>query len=154
VAPVSGGAATRSNHRCIIPASGYYEWHGADFAGITLCPYALTIRISLHKRFWRRHNNGFLVRPRKGVSGERAGSRGPCPVTIRQPSGRHPRSYSAARRSPLHLLTVSAATVAHPARKNSANIFAAISLAISAASATPHGPVFARRWSIRRRSSL
>ncbi len=50
--------------------------------------------------------------------------------------------------------TVSAATVAHPTRKNSANIFAVISLAISDASVTPRGPVFARSSRMRRRSSF
>jgi len=50
--------------------------------------------------------------------------------------------------------TASAATVAHPARKNSANILAVVSLAISAASVTPRGPVFASSSRIRRRSSL
>jgi len=50
--------------------------------------------------------------------------------------------------------TVSAATVAHPTRKNSATIFAVMSSAISAASVTPFGPVFARSSRMRRRSSF
>jgi len=48
----------------------------------------------------------------------------------------------------------SLATVAQPKRKNPANIFAVTSLAISAASVTPRGPVFARSSSMRRWSPL
>jgi hypothetical protein len=70
---------------------------------------------------------------------------------------RRPASVILYRRTSISLppaRTVSAATVAHPTRKNSATIFAVISSAISAASVTPCGPVFARSSRIRRRSSL
>jgi hypothetical protein len=70
---------------------------------------------------------------------------------------RRPASVILYRRTSITLppaRTVSAATVAQPTRKNSATIFAAISLAISAASVTPSGPVFARSSRMRRRSSL
>ena len=70
---------------------------------------------------------------------------------------RRPASVILYRRTSITLppaRTVSAATVAQPTRKNSATIFAAISSAISAASVTPSGPVFARSSRMRRRSSF